>query len=244
MNQNTALLRLPTEIRQEIWKHALGGKTYEASCFSGRYYSESYKFAPSAAEPRNGMALLRTCRQIYSEAVLYPFFQATFACHDVTYLKRSVKLLHAYQRKHVAHLWIDCRWQYYGLYLADSGLLSDKKLDFKKLFPTLSHVTVFVHGIADAGLDSDGHTFVASTESIPPRLRDVIEATGASLDVKSTDDLLPSRHTDEMDDVNNDDEDNEDSEEDGPGDMAEVEAYQKGTLFVLDREQAQGQTSG
>ncbi|KAF3051539.1 hypothetical protein E8E11_008935 [Didymella keratinophila] len=190
MNRNSALLRLPTEIRQEIWKYVLGGKTYQASCFSGRYYSESYRFAPFAAESRNGMALLRTCRQIYSEAVLYPFFEATFSYHNVTYLKRSVKTLHSYQLKQVTHLQIDC-----------PGLHED--------LPSLGPPTVVVHGITDADYGFDREPFVAKVENLPPRLRKTIESTGASLEVKSSHDSIASRDVDEMDDADADDDDDE-----------------------------------
>lgn len=201
MNRNTALLRLPTEIRQEIWKYVLGGKTYLASRFGGRYYSQSYSFAPSTVEPRNGMALLRACRQIYSEAVLYAFFKAAFAYHDLTYLKRSVKALQTYQRKHITHLRIDCQGRNYVSYLEGSGRLYDIKLDFVKMCPALINVTVLVHGITDGDYDSDHQPFVAEVENLPPRLRKIVEAAGASLDLTSTQDVLTSRYVDKMDDT-------------------------------------------
>lgn len=107
-NQLSPLLRLPTEIRNTIWMHVLGGKTYRAMGFSGREVSQTYKFAPSAAEPRNGMALLRTCRQIYSETALYPMKSATFTYGHIVYLKRSIKSLKPYQRRQITHLQMEC----------------------------------------------------------------------------------------------------------------------------------------
>lgn len=229
MNRNSPLLRLPTEIRQEIWKHALGGKTYLASCFSGRYYCKDSRFAPSAEEPRNGMALLRTCRQIYSEAVLYPFFNAIFAYHDLTYLKRSIKGLQGYQSRHVTHLRIDCRK--YGpnfLHVADSGLLSDNKLDFKKHFPALARVTVLVHGITDAYRGADLQPFEASVDVIPPHLRTIIEGSGVAPVVGSTYDEIEPREVNEIDDGGE------------KGEMTEVEEYWQ-TFIGMDWEQVQGQ---
>jgi hypothetical protein len=64
-NQNSALLRLPREIRDCIWKHALGGNIFPVAKKYSR--SETYTIMPKAARPSNGVALLRTCRQIYSE---------------------------------------------------------------------------------------------------------------------------------------------------------------------------------
>lgn len=215
MNRNSALLRLPTEIRQEIWKYVLGGKTYQASCFSGRYYSESYRFAPSAAEPRNGMALLRICRQIYSEAVFYPFFKATFAYHNLTYLKRSIKFLRPYQLNNITHLRVDCRRRNQSYYFEDSGLLSDNKLNFTKMFPALIHVTAVAHGITDTEIGFDGEPYVAKVENIPQRLRKIIEDAGASLEVTSTHDKIVSRNVDEMDDADEKDKDGDEEELDG-----------------------------
>jgi hypothetical protein len=205
MNRNSALLRLPTEIRQEIWKYVLGGKTYLATCFGGRYYSGDYKFAPSAAETCNGMVLLRTCRQIYSEAVLYPFIKATFAYHNLTYLMRSVQALRPYQRKLVTQLRIDCRRQNHTPGVEDSGLLSDHETEIKKLFPAVAHITVLIHGITDADRSFDDQPFEASVEMVSPHFRKLIETTGATLVVGSTHDEIEAREVDEMDDANNED---------------------------------------
>ncbi|KAF3046586.1 hypothetical protein E8E12_011070 [Didymella heteroderae] len=216
MNRSSSLLRLPTEIRQEIWKYnwkyVLEGKTYLATCFSGRHYRESYRFAPSTVEAPNGTALLRTCRQIYSEAVLFPFFMATFAYHNLTYLKRSVKTLQAYQRKHATHLRIDCRRRSPTLYVEDSGLLSDK-IDVIKIFPALTRITVLVHDIIDADDGFDYEPYVAKVDNLPPRLRRIIKTEGTSLDVANTHDLLESRDVDEMDKVDGEDEEDEEDEE-------------------------------
>jgi hypothetical protein len=205
MNRNSALLRLPTEIRQEIWKYVLGGKTYLATCFGGRYYSGDYKFAPSAAETCNGMVLLRTCRQIYSEAVLYPFIKATFAYHNLTYLMRSVQALRPYQRKLVTQLRIDCRRQNHTPGVEESGLLSDHETEIKKLFPAVAHITVLIHGITDADRSFDDQPFEASVEMVSPHFRKLIETTRATLVVGSTHDEIEAREVDEMDDANNED---------------------------------------
>lgn len=205
MNRNSALLRLPTEIRQEIWKYVLGGKTYVATCFGGRYYSGDYKFAPSAAETCNGIVLLRNCRQIYSEAVLYPFLKATFAYHEITYLLRSAKALRPYQRKLITHLRIDWRRQHRTLEVEDSWFLFYYQTDIKKLFPAVAHITVLIHGITDADRSFDDQSLEASVAMIFPLFREAIEATGATLVVGSTHDEIEAREVDEMDDANSED---------------------------------------
>ncbi|KAF1932425.1 uncharacterized protein M421DRAFT_89710 [Didymella exigua CBS 183.55] len=195
-NQKSPLLRLPTEIRDYIWKHILGGQTYLAMCFSGMYYSGSYRFAPSAAEPRNRMALLRTCRQVYSEAVLYALNNATFAYKDLAYLKRSVKSLGTYQRKQVTHLRLDCQGPNYPAWKYASKL-TGSELDLNKTFPALTRITVLVHQVTDTHHDA----YEAIAKILPQQLSRTIEATGAILVVECTPAEVGSFNVDEMDEV-------------------------------------------
>lgn len=62
------LLRLPAEIRNEIWKYALGGKVYRGVFDDSK--APSTKLSLPRTEPANAAALLRTCRQIYAETAL------------------------------------------------------------------------------------------------------------------------------------------------------------------------------
>ncbi|KAF2634664.1 hypothetical protein P280DRAFT_538339 [Massarina eburnea CBS 473.64] len=64
---HSPLLRLPGEIRNEIYKFALGG-----ICFLANPISNSYKTPP------NFLALTRVCQQTYSETSLLPFTLNTF----------------------------------------------------------------------------------------------------------------------------------------------------------------------
>jgi hypothetical protein len=65
------LIRLPAELRVQIWKYALGGKMFEVYCWP------SYNYHKTATRvlnrERNCLSLLRTCHQIYQEARLIPF---------------------------------------------------------------------------------------------------------------------------------------------------------------------------
>ncbi|KAJ4372398.1 hypothetical protein N0V83_004172 [Neocucurbitaria cava] len=67
-NRLSPLLRLPAEIRNEIWKYALGGKVYRGVFDDSK--APSTKLSLPRTEPANTAALLRTCRQIYAETAL------------------------------------------------------------------------------------------------------------------------------------------------------------------------------
>lgn len=90
-NQKSPLLRLPPEIRSRIWEYTLGYTIVRAHV----PYSRSHKprLRTSSDEPGIGMALLRSCRQVYSEAALMPMRLNTFAFEGVYDIKRAIKLL-------------------------------------------------------------------------------------------------------------------------------------------------------
>ncbi|KAG9201527.1 hypothetical protein G6514_005534 [Epicoccum nigrum] len=78
-NQETSpLLRLPAEIRNIIWRYALGGKTFVAT----DKWETDFKLSRSSKDPENGTALLRTCRQLFLEAACYPITLGSFLCND------------------------------------------------------------------------------------------------------------------------------------------------------------------
>ncbi|KAI8940194.1 hypothetical protein NX059_003900 [Plenodomus lindquistii] len=69
-NAHSPLLRLPPEIRNQIWQMVLGGKHLSM------WYINALDFKMhtyTAVGLKHASALLRTCRQIYAEAVLYPY---------------------------------------------------------------------------------------------------------------------------------------------------------------------------
>ncbi|KAH6878871.1 hypothetical protein BKA58DRAFT_466490 [Alternaria rosae] len=99
-NQNSSLLRLPAEVRNQIWKLVLGAKVYWAR------YTKKFQLSPT--EPKNAMALLRTCRQIYAETALMPLTLSTFACASVTQAKGSLGKLKPHQRKQITSLQFLC----------------------------------------------------------------------------------------------------------------------------------------
>ncbi|CAN9346453.1 unnamed protein product [Alternaria alternata] len=74
-NRTSPLLRLPPEIRNIIWK-----------------------LSPSP-EPKNVMALLRTCRQVYAEAALMPLTLTIFTTDYIPYAARDLRKLKPQQRR-------------------------------------------------------------------------------------------------------------------------------------------------
>jgi hypothetical protein len=74
INQASPLLRLPAEIRNQIWRLVVGGKVIrEQVTKRGRA-----QMLPRPCERTNTFALLRVCRQIYAETALLPFSANTF----------------------------------------------------------------------------------------------------------------------------------------------------------------------
>ena len=105
-NQNSPLLRLPPEIRNRIWEYSLGHSIFRTQVFrSGR--SHKAKLTPPTSEPSVGVALLRCCRQIYSEAALMPIRLNTLAFSNVLHIKKATKLLKAHQRKQITMIRVE-----------------------------------------------------------------------------------------------------------------------------------------
>jgi hypothetical protein len=140
-NQNSALLRLPREICDCIWKHALGGNIFPVAKKYRR--SEAYTSVPKAARSSNGIALLPTCRQIYSETVSVPLRFGTIACASLSALKQSAKTLKRYQRERVTKIRVACAG--YGYNEWADHWLRIHRVDIKMLFPSLVQIEVFIY---------------------------------------------------------------------------------------------------
>lgn len=184
------MLSLPSEIRACIWKYVLGRKVFLVLSSEGgshlTYFAYmSYKFAPSPALPKHGMALLRTCRQTYSEAVLYPLNMSTFACGNSAELKRAVRTLRTYQRKQVMHLRLDCATHNHIGWIDDRAFSLDK-LYLEKRFPALAQITVLIYGVTDTEHDA----FESAAATLLSQLHQTLEVTGAELAVEGIPDKM------------------------------------------------------
>jgi hypothetical protein len=97
-NQDSPLLRLPPEIRNKIWEYSLGSYVFRAFDLGHRKEKARVKWV---YKPGIGVALLRTCRQIYSEAASMLIPLNTFATSDPRCGSWALKLLPPYQRRQI-----------------------------------------------------------------------------------------------------------------------------------------------
>jgi hypothetical protein len=71
LHQASSFLRLPAELRNQIYTYVIGGETFDIYCW--RRYTP-YGFATRILRKRRAfLALLAVCRQLYSETRLLPF---------------------------------------------------------------------------------------------------------------------------------------------------------------------------
>jgi hypothetical protein len=103
-NQCTPLLRLPAELRAAIWDYALGGQIFKLKHSPFAASEWDAKLVPSNAEPMKSMALLRTCRQIYSETASFPLGHGVLEYRDPWLLLSCKSTLGRHQRGYVQRL--------------------------------------------------------------------------------------------------------------------------------------------
>ena len=98
---------------------------------------------PKTARSSNGVALLRTCRQIYSETVSVSLRFGSIACASLSALKQSAKTLKRYQREQVTRLRVACAGYSYNEWRGH--WLRNHRVDIKMLFPSLVQIEVFIY---------------------------------------------------------------------------------------------------
>jgi hypothetical protein len=131
---------MPAEIRNEIWKFALGGKEYKAG-WSGR-------FCPLPTESKNAAALLRTCRQIYAEAALMPLTLATFSGTSSDQAKKALGKLKPHQRKQIMVFHLLCPTPD-RVALRNCCRYFLYRFSFERLLPNLQALHIRIYGAED-----------------------------------------------------------------------------------------------
>lgn len=176
-NQQSPLLRLPREIRDCIWKYALGGKVF---LMKEHVDAERFEIVPENAASDNN-ALLRTCRQIYSEASSFPLRFGTIACLSPWAFVPCIKTLTRHQRAQVTKLCLTCCCPH-DMMDWDDGDLKSCRCKPEYYLPSLTQIEIFVHGV-----ENENDTwFQNKTESIRECLKRTLERSGCELLLRGT----------------------------------------------------------
>ncbi|KAJ8112074.1 hypothetical protein OPT61_g5473 [Boeremia exigua] len=182
-NQQASLLRLPPEIRDHIWKYALRDKVFLAKHMFIRPSLRPLesRFMPSATDPTNGVALIRSCRQIYSETALYPYLLGTFACANIWALRQAAQTIEHYQRKQVVHVRLVCPNLGRYEWIRD-GWFKYNKVSLRNIFPTIKDIEVVIHQVSE----NQGDEFRMAANRIREALRRTLEEAQCVLTVRGT----------------------------------------------------------
>jgi hypothetical protein len=160
-NQCTPLLRLPAELRAAIWDHALGGQVFKLKHSPFAASEWDAKLVPSNAEPMKSIALLRTCRQIYSETVSCPLAHGVIEYGYPWLLVSSRSALRPHERDYVQRIristpnldppnWWDEPDGYCGSWNWKNVIGSHTFSWMLSEFPRVREVEILFHDVVDA----------------------------------------------------------------------------------------------
>ena len=132
---------MPAKIRNKIWKLVLGGKLYRSSWTLG--------FHPLSTESEDATALLRTCRQIYSETAIMTLALGTFSGRSVGEAERSLRKFKPNLRKQITTLLFTVYWNYMVGELRDLCFAVRHPVQFQSLL-ALPELRIIVFSVPDA----------------------------------------------------------------------------------------------
>jgi hypothetical protein len=95
--QSSPLLRLPPELRNQIYEYVLGGEIYYLLDSSGRMILIKNRYNGARRPQKHCFALLETCRQLHAETASLPSSLNTFASSSLTIANFFSKLTTAQQ---------------------------------------------------------------------------------------------------------------------------------------------------
>jgi hypothetical protein len=161
------LLALPAELRESIWKLALGGQIFAIHC------RPSYKRGRVATRVLNGQknyaSLLRVCYQIYIETKLVPFQQNAFRIRSEDALSLWFGRLQPWAQQAIAEVHL-VTWR--AVHMVEGLMVFprplSKTLDLRKL-PGLQRVCIEVR--SKVGDLQSGDSLAIAEERLKQRIK-------------------------------------------------------------------------
>lgn len=158
-NSKSPLLSLPPEIRNRIWEYTFGHNVYEVLAGHDRVRRPSIIRLSYGSS--TGLALLQSCRQIYSEAALMPLHLSTFVFDSTSKIMRATSQFTKRQRKHIRHIRFDTTSQDFG---GAAWFITSKMIKTAELFPSLKSIQIVVYDANSPWFQST--TFAVAEASI------------------------------------------------------------------------------
>jgi hypothetical protein len=150
------LLRLPSEIRTTIWRFVVGGHVLRHTYINHTKRRPTYSMTPPVSERPGGLALPRTCRQIYADVVLLPYKVNTFSFAPNMMVKHDIGCLKPIQRSQITDIQLELvpkrGWRFkQGTSLQELAKLSKYNFDF---LPKLERIHILVFDTRQQGQQS------------------------------------------------------------------------------------------
>jgi hypothetical protein len=100
------------------------------------------EFRPAVGGPCVGTPLLRSCRQVYSEAALMPLQLNTLACSSMVTLSQAVRKLKKHQREQIKTVRIEVDSQ--SVMASVLNNMRNTGSPPRKYLPALKHIDIFL----------------------------------------------------------------------------------------------------